>query len=157
MGSHKKPGPFQIRQEPANSRQGPSNGRVPANKASTPFSTASGSPSPQTTDGKDSQGLDFLQDPTGHGSKDGAAKDFVNDGNRPQPVHVDPSAPTDPIARANRPQTAGSAAQRLGGSGAQNIVSDGMTHGVPAVAPPYRAGTGSQGNSRVPFKNMKGG
>jgi hypothetical protein len=152
MASNKKPGPFQIRQEPANSRQGPSNGRVPANKASTPFSTASGSPSPQTNDGKDSQGLDFLQDPTGHGSKDGAAKDFVNDSNRPQPVHVNPQAPQDPLSRANRAQTPGSAAQRLGG--AQNIVSDGMTHGVPTVAPPSRVGSG---NSHVPFKNMRGG
>jgi hypothetical protein len=61
-------------------------------------------------------------------------------------------APTDPIARGNRGQTPGTAAQRLGG--AKNLPADGSRIDQPqASAPSWRAGTGSISPTGAPMGN----
>jgi hypothetical protein len=112
-----------------------------------PFATTDGRPTGQGQTA--SGGVDLLRQPSGS-MVPGPARNPMQ--SRPQaPPPARPMAPpTDPIARANRQQSAPQpATQRVSPT---SVAADGVVHGVVANAPVYRAGTGSVGNDRRPFK-----
>ncbi len=130
--------PFKIQQPPAKQ----------AGATSTPFATATGQP--KVTDAAQSRGLDVQREPTGHGDRT-PPQDHMQSRVQTQPPGSMPT-PTDPLVRGNRPQVAPIAAsQRVD---QRSIPADGQTHYAP-TAPPHRAGIGSVGDARRPFR-LKG-
>jgi hypothetical protein len=123
-------------------------GNVPADKASTPFSSRDGRPAGQgqTTD----KGTDFLQNASGQSTPAGA-RDFAGESPPQKEADQEETAPAyvGPADRSHA-QRPGTAAQRVapqsipeGGPGVRN---------VPSVA---RSGTGSVGSGARPFKNLR--
>jgi hypothetical protein len=112
-----------------------------------PFATADGRPKPSAaTNGAQ----DLVANPAGTVTP--GSRNVVGESRRQGGTGAPPPASSDITAQSPRPKYVTDPQQRLGGNYGPRDGSDPLVPTPPSATPQWRAGTGSVGNARRPFK-----
>ncbi len=137
---------------PARGSSGRQEGKTPGDGLTSPKGDGRGAT--QATGRATGNRFNPSRDPKSAEGRAAGQRNFNEESRSPSQARGGPPPAASDVSAQHRAQGAPRpASERLRNT--LSIPADGMTHGVPAYAPPWRSGTGSVGNSSRPFKGLK--